>query len=71
MLFCNDIKNEVYIGEKWTANVTNLGTTGTLALTGQVQEFIVPTPEPGSLALLISGILALAAFAFTRSRVTA
>ena len=161
VLFCDDIKNEVYIGEKWTANVTNLGTalsttngfantryggvsgspvfstaavayqeaawltmqfashpsdlvslqyalwdimnpeseptgygnvsywlgqaagnysginagdfsiytnTGTLCLTGQVQEFIVRTPEPGSLALLLCGILALAAFTSARSR---
>jgi hypothetical protein len=26
VLFCDDINNEVYIGENWTANVTNLGT---------------------------------------------
>jgi hypothetical protein len=31
-----------------------------LALTGQVQEFIVQTPEPGTLALLICGMLAAA-----------
>jgi hypothetical protein len=36
--------------------VTNCGP---LTLTGQVQEFIVPTPEPGTLALLICGMLAL------------
>lgn len=164
VLFCDDIKNDVYIGEKWTANVTNLGTalstsnglantryggvssspvfsnapvayqeaawlttqfafhptdlvslqyalwdimnpgseptsygdvsywlgqaagnyssinpydfsvytnTGKLALTGQVQEFIVHTPEPGSLALLVCGVLALVAFTFVRSRVAA
>lgn len=34
--------------------VTN---TGTLALTGQVQEFIVPTPEPGTIFLLGGGLL--------------
>jgi hypothetical protein len=160
VLFCDDIKNEVYIGEKWTANVTNLGTalgaangfantryggvsgsavfanagvayeeaawlttqfashpkdfvslqyalwdimnpgseptgygdvsywlgqaatnyssinaadfsvytnTGNLALSGQVQEFIVHTPEPGSLALLVCGIVALLAFSFRRA----
>jgi len=164
ILFCDDIKNDVYIGEKWTANVTNLGTaltttggfantryggvagspvfsnasvayqeaawlttqfashptdlvslqyalwdimnpgseptsygnvsywlsqaagnystinaadfsvytnTGKLALTGQVQEFIVHTPEPDSFALLLCGILALVAFTFVRSRVAA
>ena len=38
------------------AIVTNVGP---LTLTGQVQEFIVPTPEPGTLALLICGMLAL------------
>ncbi len=37
--------------------VTN---TGTLKLTGQVQEFIVQTPEPGVLALLLCGLLAIA-----------
>ena len=36
--------------------VTNVGP---LTLTGQVQEFIVPTPEPGTLALLVCGMLAL------------
>jgi len=159
VLFCDDIKNDVYIGEKWMANVTNLGTalsttgglgntryggvpgspvfsnagvayqeaawlttqfashptdlvslqyalwdimnpgsepttygdvsywlgqaagnyssinasdfsiytnTGDLALKGQVQEFIVHTPEPGSFALLLCGLLALVAFSFTR-----
>ena len=25
VLFCDDIKNDIYIGETWTANVTNLG----------------------------------------------
>lgn len=164
VLFCDDIKNDVYIGEKWTANVTNLGNalstangfantryggvsgspvfsnapvayqeaawlttqfashpndlvslqyalwdimnpgseptsygnvsywlgqaagnysginagdfsiftnTGNLALTGQVQEFIVHTPEPGSLVMLLCGIIAFAAFTFARSRTTA
>jgi hypothetical protein len=154
ILFCDDIKNDVSIGQQWQANVTNLGTaintnnftdtryggvsgsavysnptvayeeaawlttqfasnsgdlvslqyalwdimnpnseptsygdvkhwlnlaqknygsidpynfsmvtnTGTLKLTGQVQEFIVQTPEPGVLALLLCGLLALAVF---------
>ncbi|HET8925018.1 MAG TPA: hypothetical protein VFN26_18705 [Candidatus Acidoferrum sp.] len=39
------------------AVVTNIGP---VTLTGQVQEFIVRTPEPGTLALLICGMLALA-----------
>jgi hypothetical protein len=45
--------------------VTN---TGTLALTGQVQEFIVQTPEPGILALLISGMLVLGASLLRRGQ---
>ncbi|HEY2120178.1 MAG TPA: hypothetical protein VGH37_13400 [Candidatus Acidoferrum sp.] len=47
--------------------VTN---TGNLQLTGQVQEFIVQTPEPGVLALLICGLLALAV-RLNRGRLTA
>jgi hypothetical protein len=38
------------------AIVTNVGP---LQLTGQVQEFIISTPEPGTLALLFCGLLAL------------
>lgn len=164
VLFCDDLKNDVYIGETWSANVTNLSTAlgtangfantryggvpssavfstastvyqeaawlttqfashpsdyislqyalwdlmnpgseptsygnvsywlsqaagnyssinpnnfeivtnvGPLALTGQVQEFIVQTPEPGTLALLACGVFALAAFTLLRARVTA
>ena len=164
VLFCDDILNEVNIGDTWTANVTNLGTAvstpngfvntryggvstsavysnaatvyeeaawltlqfsshpgdlvslqyalwdlmnpgseptsygdvsywltqagldyssinpnnfeivtnvGPLSLTGQVQEFIVQTPEPGTLALLFCGFLALAAFSLLRARVVA
>lgn len=37
--------------------VTN---TGQLQLSGQVQEFIIKTPEPGMLAMLLCGLLALA-----------
>ena len=47
--------------------VTNVGP---LALTGQVQEFIVQTPEPGTLMLLVCGVFALAAFTLLRARVT-
>lgn len=163
VLFCDDIKNEVYVGESWSANVTNLSTAlttingfantryggvsgspvfstastvyqeaawlttqfashsgdyvslqyalwdlmnpgseptsygnvsywlgqaannyssinpnnfeivtnvGPLSLTGQVQEFIVQTPEPGTLMLLVCGVFALAAFTLLRARVT-
>jgi hypothetical protein len=47
--------------------VTNCGP---LTLTGQVQEFIVPTPEPGTLALLICGILAVCARLIRRGQLT-
>lgn len=166
VLFCDDLKNEVYFGETWAANITNLGTAvgtnnfsntryggvagspvlntpgdsptlayeeaawlvtqfasnqndyvnlqyalwdimnpgsysnsdvtnwlnmaaanygsvnpynfeiitnaGPLSLTGQVQEFIVentmPAPEPGTLALILSGVLMLVISSFLRSR---
>ncbi len=38
------------------AIITNVGP---VTLTGQVQEFIIRTPEPGTLALLLCGLLAL------------
>ncbi|MGB7845636.1 MAG: hypothetical protein WBL63_08490 [Candidatus Acidiferrum sp.] len=37
----------------------------------QVQEFLVQTPEPGTLGLLFCGILALAAFTLLRTRAAA
>ena len=43
---------------------------GPLTLTGQVQEFIVPTPEPGTLALLICGMLAVCAGLMRRGQLT-
>jgi len=45
--------------------VTNVGP---LSLTGQVQEFIVRTPEPGTLALLLLGMIGVAIF-ISRQRV--
>jgi hypothetical protein len=39
-----------------------------LAYSGQVQEFIVQTPEPSSLALLVSGMLALMLLVIRRGR---
>lgn len=48
--------------------VTNCGP---LTLTGQVQEFIVPTPELGTLALLICGMLAVCAGLMRRGQLTA
>ena len=47
--------------------VTNVGP---LTLTGQVQEFIVQTPEPGTLALLICGMLALCVRLMRRGQLT-
>ncbi len=47
--------------------VTNLGP---LTLTGQVQEFIVPTPEPGTLVLLICGMLAVCVRLMRRGQLT-
>lgn len=52
--------------------ITNAGTPGDpLCLTGQVQEFIVETPEPGALALLLCGLLALGALTVSRARIAA
>jgi hypothetical protein len=48
--------------------VTNCGP---LALTGQVQEFLVQTPEPGSLALLLCGMIALGTLVLRRGQLTA
>jgi PEP-CTERM motif len=45
--------------------VTNVGP---LSLTGQVQEFIVPTPEPGTIALLGAGLLMILWMGFRRSQ---
>ncbi|MFI5104955.1 MAG: PEP-CTERM sorting domain-containing protein, partial [Terriglobales bacterium] len=46
--------------------VTNVGP---LSLTGQVQEFIVPTPEPGTFALLGVALMGLVFFARRKSKV--
>ena len=47
--------------------VTNAGP---LTLTGQVQEFIVRTPEPGTLALLMCGLLVLCVRLMRRGQLT-
>ena len=49
--------------------VTNVGLNNPAQT--QVQEFIVPTPEPGSFALLLCALGALAGFTLLRSRLTA
>src|ERR1700757_1777598 len=164
VLFCDDLKNEVYVGESWSANVTNLSTalntingfantryggvsgspvfstaptvyqeaawlttqfashpgdyvslqyalwdlmnpgsepttygdvawwlnqaglnyssinpnnfeivtnTGNLALTGQVQEFLVQTPEPSTMAFVLCGLLAMIGITVARTRLSA
>jgi hypothetical protein len=48
--------------------VTN---TGPVYLNGQVQEFIIRTPEPGTLALLLFGVMALAGLTMLRNVRTA
>lgn len=47
--------------------VTNCGP---LTLTGQVQEFLIQTPEPGTLALLLCGMLVLAVRPLHRGQLT-
>ncbi|HEV8076275.1 MAG TPA: hypothetical protein VGP66_10520 [Candidatus Acidoferrum sp.] len=47
--------------------VTNVGP---LTLTGQEQEFIVQTPEPGTMALLLCGMLALCVRLVRRGQLT-
>jgi hypothetical protein len=46
--------------------ITNLGP---LTLTGQVQEFIVPTPEPGTYALLGAGLLGIVFLARRKAKI--
>jgi len=48
--------------------VTNVGP---LSMTGQVQEYIVRTPEPGTLALLLCGLTAFALLSARRRQVAA
>jgi len=43
---------------------------GPLTLTGQEQEFLVQTPEPGTLVLLICGMLALCVRSMRRGQLT-
>jgi len=44
-------------GQINTANFIIITNTGTLAYTGQVQEFIVQTPEPATAVLLLIGVV--------------
>jgi hypothetical protein len=53
-----------------TADFSIVTNSGPLALTGQVQEFIVRTPEPGTLALLLCGLLILTVRLYHRGQLT-
>src|SRR5712692_9737287 len=62
-----DVQNWLLLASQnyGTINLSDFGivtNTGPLTLTGQVQEFIIRTPEPGTLALLLCGMLVLAVF---------
>lgn len=48
------------------AILTNLGP---VSYTGQVQEFIVPTPDPPTIALLLAGIIGMMALLHRRQRI--
>jgi hypothetical protein len=68
-----DVQNWLFLASQnyGTVNLGNyeiVTNVGPLSLTGQVQEFIVPTPEPGTLALLLCGMLALAVRLLYRGR---
>ncbi|HKM68427.1 MAG TPA: hypothetical protein VJX70_14750 [Candidatus Acidoferrum sp.] len=70
-----DVQNWLLLaGEDYgTINLNNfeiVTNTGTLALTGQVQEFIVQTPEPGTLLLLLCGMLILSVRLLNRGQLT-
>lgn len=59
-----DVQNWIWLASQnyGTINLSDfevITNVGPLTLTGQVQEFIVQTPEPGTLALLVCGMLAL------------
>ena len=48
--------------------ITNVGP---LSLAGQEQEFLIQTPKPSTLALMVCGVLVLAFVAFARARLSA
>jgi len=71
-----DVQNWLMLASEnyGTINLSNfeiVTNCGPLTLTGQVQEFIVQTPEPGTLALLICGMLAVCAWLMRRGQLTA
>jgi hypothetical protein len=71
----SDVQNWLWLasqnyGSINAANFSIVTNCGPLALKGQVQEFLVQTPEPGTLALLLCGMLLLAAWLFSRRQAT-
>jgi hypothetical protein len=72
----SDVQNWLLLASEnyGTINLSNfeiVTNCGPLTLTGQVQEFLVPTPEPRTLALLICGMLALCVLLMRRGQLTA
>jgi hypothetical protein len=70
-----DVQNLLWLASQnyGTINLSNfeiVTNVGPLSLTGQVQEFIVQTPEPGTLALLICGLLAVCVRLMRRGQLT-
>lgn len=70
-----DVQNWLWLASQnyGTINLSNfeiVTNCGPLTLTGQVQEFIVQTPEPGTLALLLCGMLALCVWLTRRGQLT-
>ena len=52
------------------SNFSIVTNAGPLAMTGQVQEFIINTPEPGTLSLLLIALASIAILAFRRQTAT-
>jgi hypothetical protein len=70
-----DVQNWLWLaGQNYTTinpnNFEIVTNVGPLCLTGQVQEFIVQTPEPATLAMLLCGLLVLAVRLFNRGQLT-
>jgi hypothetical protein len=71
----SDVQNWLLLASEdyGTINLSNfeiVTNVGPLTLTGQEQEFIVQTPEPGTLVLLICGMLALCVRLMRRGQLT-
>jgi hypothetical protein len=71
----SDVQNWLLLASEdyGTINLSNfeiVTNVGPLTLTGQEQEFIVQTPEPGTMALLLCGMLALCVRLVRRGQLT-